>query len=68
MDVSLVSNVKAPDAIAHCAFRLTHDSIITLAIPPINAFYIYMIHLRLKFYKNNIKSIIFCTYISINPR
>lgn len=39
MDVTLCSNLNAPDAIAHCAFKLTHDIAITPHTPPNNAFY-----------------------------
>lgn len=39
MDISLCSYVIAPDAIAHCAFKLTHDIATTPNSPPINAFY-----------------------------
>lgn len=39
MDVTLCSNFRAPDAIAHCAFKLTHDIVTTPQIPPSNAFY-----------------------------
>lgn len=44
IDISLCSNRVAPDAIAHCAFKLTHDIAITPLIPPINVFYAKKYH------------------------
>lgn len=38
IDICLCSNRIAPDAIAHCAFRLTHDIATTPEMPPINVF------------------------------
>lgn len=39
IDICLCSKRMAPDAIAHCAFKLTHDIATTPQIPPTNVFY-----------------------------
>lgn len=43
VDISLCSNLVEPDAIAHCAFKLTHDIAKTPNIPPIKVFYVRII-------------------------
>lgn len=46
IDIALCSNLIEPDAIAHCALRLTHDIANTPKSPPTNVFFKKKVHLR----------------------